>query len=233
LKISVIIPALNEEAQIQRCIASARQSGCDELIVADGGSSDRTLELARALDCKVITTDPGRAIQQHAAAMIASGEVLLFLHADNWLADSAGDQIRQALADPRTVGGAFRQRIDSTRVVFRWIERGNGLRVRWFALPYGDQGIFVRREAYFDVGGFSAVRLLEDVLLMKRVRKLGKVCLLAGPIYVSPRGWQKHGVIRQTVRNWAILTAHALGVPPNRLASYYVGHAVHDGSRSE
>ena len=211
-------------------MASAWAARCDEVIVADGGSSDRTCELAKTLKCTVLSTDRGRAIQQNAGAKNATGDVLLFLHADNWLSDVACDQIRKTLTEQAAICGAFRQQIQSPRMVFRWLERGNAWRADWLGRPYGDQGIFVRRDAFFTVGGFPAVPLLEDLLLMKRLRKISRPRLLPGPIYVSPRRWRKHGVVRQTLRNWSILLAHSLGVSPNRLARFYVGHALHDAS---
>ena len=221
MKVSVIIPTLNEELTIERCVASAWDAKCDEVIVADGGSSDQTIRIVQSLSCTLIETAPGRAAQQNAAARQASGEVLLFLHADNWLAPSACDQIREIFSRPATVCGAFRQRIEADGFLFRALEWGNALRARWPGLPYGDQGIFVRAQAFFEVGGFPAVCLLEDLLLMKRLRKVGKPHLLAGPIYVSPRRWLEHGVMRQTLRNWSILSAHCIGVPPDRLARHY------------
>ena len=120
--------------------------------------------------------------------------------------------------------GAFSQRIDAGGLAFRLLEWGNARRARWLGLPYGDQAIFVRREAFFAAGGFPDVPLMEDVLLMQRLRRRAWPLLLPGPVHVSARRWQRHGVVRQTIRNWALLAAFASGISPERLARYYRRH---------
>lgn len=224
MKISVVIPALNEQDQLADCVASAWAARCDELIVGDGGSSDRTVEIARAAGCRVVKTGAGRARQQNAAARESLGEILLFLHADNRLDPTAGEQIRCALADPHTVCAAFRQRIDAAGWLFRALEFGNAWRARWRGLPYGDQGITVRRETFWALGGFPDEPLLEDLLLMRKLRRISWPKLLPGPLQVSARRWQRHGVVTQTLRNWSLLAAHRLGVSPTRLARSYRRH---------
>jgi hypothetical protein len=148
----------------------------------------------------------------------------LFLHADNWLAPEALSQVSAALADTRVPGGAFRQRIEARGVLYRLLERGNALRAGRWGRPFGDQGIFVRREIFERIGGFPEEALLEDVLFMRQVRRFGWPVLLPGPIHVSARRWQHHGVLRQTARNWLVLGAAALGVRPARLLAYYPPH---------
>jgi hypothetical protein len=150
--------------------------------------------------------------------------VLLFLHADCWLAPDAHLQLVEALFDERTLGGAFRQRIEARGLIYRLIERGNAMRVRIRKLPFGDQGIFVRRGIFQELGGFPDVPLMEDVLLMRKLRRLSRIPLLPGPLHVSARRWQKHGPVRQTLRNWSILTAEQLGASPDRLADFYAPH---------
>lgn len=224
MQISVIIPALNEAAVIARAIDAAWQAGADEVIVVDGGSGDESREIAAAARCHLICSEPGRGRQQNAGSQAATGDVLLFLHADNWLASAAIDQIRQTLAEPRVLHGAFRQRIEHASRRFRWLEAGNAARVRLFGLPYGDQGIFVRRDVFFEIGGFPDIPLMEDVALMRKLRRRARPVLLDGPLHVSPRRWLKHGVIRQTLRNWSLLAGYTLGVPPARLARCYRRH---------
>jgi rSAM/selenodomain-associated transferase 2 len=223
VRISAIIPAWNEQGFINACVTSVQQAGCDEILVADGGSTDRTLEILASLPCHVIQAERGRARQQNAAAQVASGDVLLFLHADARLAACATDQIRESIREGHGYGG-FRQQIEAQGSLYRLLESANAWRVRRLGLPYGDQGIFVRRDLFHRVGGFPAEPLLEDLLLMKKLRKSGWPCLLSGPVYVAARRWQRHGVIRQTIRNWTILAAHRLGVSPARLAQYYALH---------
>jgi hypothetical protein len=145
----------------------------------------------------------------------------LFLHADCRLAPAGLDQIVAALADVRCVGGCFRQRIDAEGWFFRWLERGNALRVRWCGLAYGDQAIFVRRDVFERLGGFSPIDLMEDLYFSKRLRRAGRVALLDGPLHVSARRWQQQGVVRQTACNWCLTALAHLGVSPNRLARFY------------
>ena len=225
MKLSVIIPALNEAESIQRAIETSLALSPHEIIVADGGSTDDTVATARTLDCQVIECSRGRARQQNAGAAGATGDVLLFLHADTWLVPEARQQIDRTLASPGVPGGAFYHRIDADGLLFRLVEAGDALRVCSTRIAYGDQGIFLRREVFDALGGFPDVRLMEDVRLMKSLRDYGRLALLPGPLHVSARRWQKHGAIRQTLRNWCLLTAEQLGVHPDRLADLYVPHA--------
>ena len=224
MRLSVIIPAINEAVSVGRAVDSAWDAGAAEVFVADGGSSDQTVQVAAERRAIVVNASPGRARQQNAAAREATGDVLLFLHADNWLAGGVAEQVRTALADSRRIHGALRQRIDAAGLANRILERGNAARVRLLGLPYGDQAIFVRKETFLAAGGFPDVALMEDVLLMQRLRRLSWPVLLPGPVCVSSRRWQKHGVVRQTIRNWTLLAGFAVGVSPERLAGYYRRH---------
>ena len=226
LPVSVVIPALNEEAAIGRAAKSAWEAGAEEVIVADGGSADRTLAIAEEAGCRVLSSPAGRAVQQNRAASQARGAALLLLHADNWLGEGAIRQLRAALDNPHVLCGAFRQRIEAAGIAYRALERGNAARVRLLGLPYGDQAIFVRRETFEQLGGFPTVRLMEDLLIMKQLRRLAWPVLLPGPLHVSARRWQQNGVIRQTLRNWSLLVAHKFGASPDRLAQHY-----HSGKR--
>ena len=120
--------------------------------------------------------------------------------------------------------GAFRQRIDAAGWLYRWLERGNAWRARRWARPLGDQGIFVRRGLFERIGGFPETALMEDVLLVRRIRQYSRPILLPGPIHISARRWQRHGVIRQTARNWLLLAAFGLGVNPDQLSAFYPPH---------
>lgn len=220
MRISIIIPTLNEAANIVALIDQTRSLGPSEIIVVDGGSTDDTVALASGAD-KVLTSPPGRANQQNLGAENSQGDVLLFLHADCRLPPTALKVIAAAMQNKQMIGGCFAQRIDATGWRYRIIERGNGARVRWLGLAYGDQAIFVRRSIFEAVGAFPDLRLMEDVYLMKKLRGRGQFCLLPDRLTVSARRWQKHGVIRQTLRNWTLLTLAFCGVSPDRLAAYY------------
>jgi len=223
-QISVIIPAINEANWILRAVNRAWEAGVDEVIVVDGGSEDQTLALAESGGAKVLEGPLGRAAQQNLGALHARGEILLFLHADNWLTPTVGRQIRECLMHEELHGGAFRQRIEATGVLYRMLEWGNAARVRWRGLPYGDQAIFMRKKTFDQLGGFPVSKLMEDLLLMRAFKLLSSPVLLPGPVYVHPRRWQQHGVVRQTLKNWFLLSAHALGVAPDRLAGLYPIH---------
>ena len=140
------------------------------------------------------------------------------------MAEGSLAQITEVLKSPAVQYGAFRQAIDAPGRIYRWLEWGNAVRVRWLKLPYGDQGIFIRRTLFEKFGGFPEVPLMEDWLLARRLRRMAAATLLPGPLYVSARRWQRHGVVRQTMRNWSLVAAASLGVSPARLARYYLPH---------
>ena len=152
---------------------------------------------------------------------MASGDVILMLHADCWLADGALDQLRQLAGRESRVFGCFRQRIEDERYRFRWLEWGNQLRATWQRLPYGDQAVFVDRASYDEVGGIDAVPLMEDVLFANKMKRVCPPAMLQGPVCLHPRHWNRRGVLQQTLRNWAIMAAFRLGVSPKQLARWY------------
>ena len=220
MRISIIIPTLNEANNIQGLIEQTRALGSCEIIVVDGNSTDDTVARAAGAD-QVLTSVAGRAKQQNFGACSSTGDVLLFLHADCRLAETSLASISEVMRDQRVIGGCFQQRIEAPGWRYRIIERGNAARVRWLGMAYGDQAIFVRKTVFESVGRFPDLRLMEDVFLMKRLTKLGKFVLLPDRLTVSARRWQKHGIIRQTLRNWTLLTFAFCGVSPDRLARYY------------
>ncbi len=235
MKISVIIPALNEVAQLGGAIASAFAAGADEVLVADGGSIDDTPEVVRRYPrCRWIAAPRGRARQQNAGATVATGDVLLFLHADNRLGGGALRQIRKLQTEHpgKLIAGAFEQRIEAEGRLYRWLEWGNATRVRRGGPAYGDQAIFCSRELFESLGGFPEVPLLEDLLLFQRIRQeissgqcsAAPIALLPGPVIVNARRWQRRGVIAQTLRNWTILLRYRLGATPEQLAGSYRRH---------
>jgi rSAM/selenodomain-associated transferase 2 len=220
-QVSIIIPVLNEAARVAQAIERAWATGPLEVIVEDGGSDDGTYEIAAAQPCRALRSKQGRGVQQNTGARQARGSVLLFLHADTWLAPDGVRQIQQACRDPAVRVGCFRQRIEADGFAYRLLERGNAFRALRLGLPYGDQGLFFRRWFFEELGGFPETPFMEDWQLMRRARRRTRPVLLPGPLYVSARRWQRHGIIRQTLRNWMLITAAMLGVSPDRLVQFY------------
>ena len=222
LKVSVIIPTLNEQQTIASAIASATQAGAREIIVVDGGSTDQTAQIA-ARNAAVLTSDrSGRAVQQNLGAQKAVGDVLLFLHADCRLSsDAISNLVSRLSSSPEIIAGCFRQRIDQPGFRYRSLEAGNLWRARVLKSAYGDQGIFIRTSAFRALNGFPDVCFLEDLLLMKKLRRAGRIVVLDSHIEVSARRWQRHGVLRQTLRNWLIVALAHMGASTDRLAKFY------------
>ena len=220
MDVSIIIPTLNEAERIGGMLALTRQLGECEIVVVDGGSSDLTREKSQAADLFLVS-ERGRAIQQNAGARASSGEVLLFLHADCWLEPGCLQAVQTVMAKDNYVGGCFRQSIDAPGFRYRLLEWGNALRVKAWTWAYGDQGIFVRRKIFEQIGGFPTLGLMEDLYLMKRLKRTGRFALLDAKIHTSPRRWEQVGLVRQTARNWSLLALAHCGVSPDRLAKFY------------
>jgi rSAM/selenodomain-associated transferase 2 len=219
--VSVVMPALNEERRIQASLDSVARARAAEVIVVDGGSEDRTVEIARAAGARVISCRPGRALQANAGAAAASGRILLFVHADTLLPWGYDDAARHAMADPRNVAGAFRLRLEADGAPFRLIETNINARSRVLSTPYGDQGLFVRADTFGVLGGFKPMAVMEDFEMVHRLRRLGRICVLNTPATTSARRWQQLGPLRVTVINQVMIAGYALGIQPNRLAALY------------
>jgi hypothetical protein len=147
--------------------------------------------------------------------------VLVFLHADCTLADGALDEAKRLLRGRGVAAGCFRMRADAAGPLYRWIDLVALARVRLFGLVYGDQGLFLRRELFERLGGFPPLRLMEDIFFSRQLRRHGRIAVARSRIAVSARRWRKAGIVRQTLRNWTLLTLVVGGVPPDRLAAFY------------
>lgn len=224
MKISAIIPVINEASRLATAIHRAWESGVDEVLVVDGGSTDGSLEIARQANCILAASEIGRGRQQNAGAQVASGDVLLFLHADTWLEANVCQRMRDQFESGEMFFGGFLQQIEAPAPIYRWIEKGNALRVKWRGLVYGDQAIFVSRRLFERVGGFPDEPLMEDLILSRRLKQVCHPQLLPGPLHVDARRWQKKGPLRQSIRNWWLVTLFYCGVPPTRLGRLYQRH---------
>jgi rSAM/selenodomain-associated transferase 2 len=220
MSVSIIIPALNEAAGIGACLQSLRPQRPAQLIVVDGGSTDGTAAAAADADL-VLSSPPGRARQMNTGAARATGEWLLFLHADCTLAPGALDEAARLLARPGVVAGCFTLTVQADGPLYRSIDACAAARVRLTGLAYGDQGLFLRRRDFERLGGFPAVRFMEDVWFSRTLRRQGRVVVARARVFVSPRRWQRAGLVRQTLRNWTLTALAAAGVHPDRLAAYY------------
>jgi rSAM/selenodomain-associated transferase 2/rSAM/selenodomain-associated transferase 1 len=218
--LSVVIPALNEAAHIEAAIQSARCDDC-EIIVVDGGSKDRTAACAQTAGARVIPAPMGRALQQNRGARKAGGKVLLFLHADSTLPANYCMHLFETLMDSRTVAGAFQFKTDFRNQRMRLIEKAARIRSAWFQMPYGDQGIFLRKDLFHRIGGFTPVPIAEDLFLVRRLARMGRIGLAAVPVVTSGRRWRTIGVWRATLINYLIAGGCLLGVPARYLAPLY------------
>ncbi|MGJ3248194.1 MAG: TIGR04283 family arsenosugar biosynthesis glycosyltransferase [Elainellaceae cyanobacterium] len=219
--VSVIMPVLNEEHTIGHSVAGALAEPNVEVIVVDGGSRDRTIEVAQDAGATVMSAPAGRALQMNVGAQAAQGDILLFLHADTRLPDGFAAEIRQTLAKTGVIAGAFQLRIDGTAPGLNLIEWGVKWRSRIFQLPYGDQAIFLESSTFQQVGGFPDLPIMEDFELIRRLHSLGTIAIAPSAVITSGRRWDKLGVLKTTVINQLIIVAYLLGVPIDRIARWY------------
>jgi rSAM/selenodomain-associated transferase 2 len=221
--ISVIIPALNEQTYIRTCIeAVMRDDDTCEVIVADGGSTDRTVEVAESLQgVKVIRTARGRGLQMNAGASFAAGETLLFLHADTILQRGWSPAIEMALQDKAVAGGAFTFAVDSPIRKYRAVEQWVKFRCFLLKLPYGDQGIFVRKDVFRRVNGYKDIPIMEDVDFIERLKDQGRIAVLDTMAFTSERRWRDKGLLCTAAINQLTMLLYRLGVSPHTLAKIY------------
>lgn len=219
--VSIIIPTLNEATEIGRTLDELRiLAGSFEIIVADGGSTDETCELATSRDATVILTERGRGIQLHAGALAATGSVLWFLHADSIPPPDAIRRIHEALSDDKVVGGNFALRFDGDSRAAKFMNQFYD-KIRHIGLLYGDSGIFVRRDAYHQIGGFKPLPLFEDLEFVRRLKGSGKLVRVRSEITTSSRRFESRPFLPVFFRWVTFQCLYWIGISPCRLARSY------------
>ena len=224
-RISVVISTLNEEEHLEATLKSVTGEPDTEVIVADGGSTDGTAELALARGARLLTTTARRARQMNAGAAAASAPVLLFLHGDTRLPPGFAGHALELLAGRGTAAGAFRLAVAGPSWGLRLIEGLANIRSRLFHLPYGDQGLFVTADLFRRVGGFPELPIMDDVVFVRRLKRRGRIAIAPCSTLTSDRRWRRLGILRTTLVNQVVLAAFFLGVDPARLAGWYRGLA--------
>lgn len=224
-RFSIILPVLNEKDFINPLLDHLETlEGCGhcEVIVVDGSPDGETIKAVARQGVRCVTSPQGRASQMNSGAAVAVGEILIFLHADTVLPRRAIDLIGKIMTRQNLVGGAFDLRIGSERLILKIIARIASWRSRLTRIPYGDQAIFIRRGDFNRLGKYPEIPLMEDVALMRRIKRAGgRIGFIPEPVITSARRWEEEGILYATLRNWLLLSAYTLGAKPDKLAKYY------------
>jgi rSAM/selenodomain-associated transferase 2 len=221
MDVSVVIPVLNEEKTIAATLTALMALKPHEVIVVDGGSSDRTRKISAETDATVITGAPSRARQMNVGAQQATGDILLFLHADTRLPPAAFDDIAAALKDPRYLGGRFDVDLDGDHWMLKVVGAMINHRSRITKVGTGDQAIFVRREVFAQLGGFPDIPLMEDIAFCRALKRLGGIACLRSKVVSSARRWESEGVWRTIIKMWILKLLYFAGVSPVKLKRFY------------
>jgi rSAM/selenodomain-associated transferase 2 len=224
-ELSLVIPVLNESESINgnlRHISELNVDGSAEIIVVDGDPQGSTIRTIKPEGVRTAVAEKGRAGQMNHGAALATGDILLFLHADTRLPSSAFALIRSTMNDKRYVGGAFDLGFDTKRAIFKITEMYVFLRTRLTKIPFGDQAIFIRREYFEKIGGYRDLPIMEDVELMRRIRKRAdNIRIIPRKVKTSVRRYEQEGILSCTLRNWLLQISYALGISPQRLVKWY------------
>jgi rSAM/selenodomain-associated transferase 2 len=225
IRFSIIVPALHESDTINSLIEHLERLEYDagrEIIVVDGSPDMDTIQAIGKKSVIKIVAPKGRARQMNMGASVANGEILVFLHADTELPRDALTKIDTAMAQGYYIGGSFELDIKSERFRFKLLSRLASIRCHLTRIPYGDQAIFIKRDYFNTIGGYRDIPLMEDVELMRRIKRRGdRICILPDRVMTSPRRWEQEGFAYVNLRNAALFTMYLLGVSPEKLASFY------------
>lgn len=219
--LSIIIPTLNEEHVLGKTLSRLQDKKNCEVIIVDGGSSDATLTVAQKAGYRTFSSSRGRGKQMNFGATKATGEVLLFLHADTLLPDNFPQLIFDAINRPNFAAGAFSLAIDSPGKSLAAIAWMANLRSRFLHLPYGDQALFTTRSLFSATEGYPEMEIMEDFVFIQKIKKDGEIIILPECATTSARRWQNVGIIRTTLINQLIVCGYSFGVPPVILAGWY------------
>ena len=221
--LSIIIPVLNEAETLPRLKHQLRAffHPAVEIIVVDGGSNDASATLAGEFAHRVVTSPAGRAKQMNAGAAVATGAMLLFLHADTVLPAASRQRLLMLAQSGQALWGRFDVRLSGRHRLFRVIEGMMNLRSRLTGVATGDQAIFVHRRLFAQVGGYPDIPLMEDIALSKRLRALYRPVCLRLPVVTSSRRWETYGIVRTVMLMWWLRLLYFLGVSPHRLKQWY------------
>lgn len=230
-RVSVIIPTRNEQDHLAATLSSVLTAGDVEVIVVDGRSTDRTIEIARQFGVSVIASEPSRGVQLNAGAAHARSNVLLFLHADTLLPSDYLAAVRQALARPDTSAGAFGIAIDARGVAPRLIEWGVNARSRVFGRPYGDQALFMSTQIFRDCSGFPNLPFMEDYSMLPRLKARGRIRITPQRVSTSARRWKTSGWLRTTLAHQRMIVRHHFGHFPDSGDTPVRGNCVTDNHR--
>ena len=218
--LSIIIPARNEAACIGATVRRARMAKGSQVIVVDGQSDDKTTLIAQSAGATVLTSPPGRAWQMNHGATHATGDTLVFLHADTLLPRGFDKHIRATLSQQEVVAGAFQLRINARRRSLRFIETMANLRSHHLQMPYGDQALFLKADIFRQIGGYQELPVMEDYEMIRRLRQRGQVRTCQALVRTSARRWLTHGVCRTTFAHQLMIVGYHLGVSPRRIAGW-------------
>jgi len=222
MTLSVIIPVFNEEAILADFLNQTMHWPVKEIIVVDGGSTDQTQAIIQASPHhRLLISKKGRGNQMNEGAKVSTSDILLFLHADSTFPPDGFSEISNALQETGLVGGAFRLKINTNSLYLKLIAMMANIRSFLFGLPYGDQGIFVRRAVFNKMGGYRDFPLMEDVDFILRLKREGSMTLLHQAVTTSARRWNKQGVVFTSLRNVILLILYFMGVSPKQLVKWY------------